>query len=472
MAKGDKYMIPSDITVGTRIRSDLGDLTELAASILEKGIIQPITIDQRNELVAGGRRLAAFKLAMVEAPDNPHIKKGIRVIVYQSDGEVDLREVELMENLHRKEMTWLETLKAVKLVHDLRTEKSPKWAIADTARVISMDRGLVSKRLELMMAIEVIPTLGQLPNEDAARKAYKRKLEDALVERTMKKVKEAQRAEAKSLAQPEVLDGTTSDQSEEPGSEDSDVELAEEDAADDSFFITLAEASYHVGDVFEGLSKVRPSSYHFAEVDPPYAIELNEKKADTASIEHYNEISAAEYPGFLSALAKLVYRSLADDSFCVWWFAFDWSEHVKAALTEAGFKFDILPCIWYKEDSGGQSTAPDTNLARVYEPFYLARKGSPTIRARGRNNVFAFKTVPAARKIHPTQRPTELIQEILSTLVYPGARMVVPFLGSGASIIAGYESGVKMVSGWDLSPELKKRFMADVVLRWKKAGGK
>ena len=50
------------IKVWYRFRKDLGDLQTLAKSIQEIGLLQPIVVNQDNELIAGKRRLEACKL--------------------------------------------------------------------------------------------------------------------------------------------------------------------------------------------------------------------------------------------------------------------------------------------------------------------------------------------------------------------------------------------------------------------------
>ena len=50
------------IKVGDRFRKDLGDIKTLASSIQEIGLLQPIVVNQDNELIAGQRRLEACKL--------------------------------------------------------------------------------------------------------------------------------------------------------------------------------------------------------------------------------------------------------------------------------------------------------------------------------------------------------------------------------------------------------------------------
>lgn len=51
----------ADIAIGDRFRKELGDIAGLADSIKEQGLLQPIGVTDRNELVFGERRLRAFQ---------------------------------------------------------------------------------------------------------------------------------------------------------------------------------------------------------------------------------------------------------------------------------------------------------------------------------------------------------------------------------------------------------------------------
>ena len=52
----------ADIRIGPRHRKAMGDLKGLADSIAADGLLQPIVLTPNHELIAGGRRIAAFKL--------------------------------------------------------------------------------------------------------------------------------------------------------------------------------------------------------------------------------------------------------------------------------------------------------------------------------------------------------------------------------------------------------------------------
>src|SRR5262245_63282944 len=79
-------------------RQVMGDLSELMASIAEKGIIEPIIVRQRGsrfQIIAGERR---YKEA---------VQVGIRAIpiVIREDDDNEIIEIALEENIHRKELT-------------------------------------------------------------------------------------------------------------------------------------------------------------------------------------------------------------------------------------------------------------------------------------------------------------------------------------------------------------------------------
>lgn len=59
----------SDIKVGNRHRKDMGDLTSLADSIKEKGLLQPIGVTEKLELVFGERRRLARKYSSSPTPE-------------------------------------------------------------------------------------------------------------------------------------------------------------------------------------------------------------------------------------------------------------------------------------------------------------------------------------------------------------------------------------------------------------------
>jgi ParB family transcriptional regulator, chromosome partitioning protein len=88
-------------------RQNVGDLTELVASVREKGILEPIIVrrlDSRFQIVAGERRYRAA--VEVGLPEIPCVVKDL--------SDADVMEIALIENLQRKDLTAFEEADGLK----------------------------------------------------------------------------------------------------------------------------------------------------------------------------------------------------------------------------------------------------------------------------------------------------------------------------------------------------------------------
>lgn len=409
------------VKVQARVREDLGDLDELTETVREKGVIQPITVDDRYNLLAGARRLAAAKAAELST---------IPAVIRSSRTKLDAKEIELYENVYRKDFTWAERAKLEAEIHELRTKKDPNWTQRKTAKDLGQSAAVTNRHLQLAKALELVPALANCRTEDEAWQKLSRMRESAIMseltkrKRTLKKVHK------------------------------------------------WADANYLLRDALEDMPTVADGIAAFAEVDPPYAIGLKEKRErtkDKHTLEGYNEISEKDYPSFLRKTAEQVHRILFDHAYCVWWFAPTHYELVKGVLRKVGFIVPEVPAIWYKGQRG-QTNNPDSSLAHSYEAFFPCRKGRAVLAKRGRSNVFPFDPVPPGKKTHPTERPLDLILEIIDTFVFESGSVLVPFLGSGTTLIAAYKRELP-AWGYDLVEDVKNRFLLRVEEEFSEEGG-
>ncbi len=116
-------------------------IDDLAASIAEHGVLQPIIVTKKDDyyqIIAGERRWRASKKAGL---------KTIPAIVRDYD-EKKIREVALIENIQRQDLNAIETAKAIKELmeeHALTQEELAKTlgksrsAIANTLRILNLD---------------------------------------------------------------------------------------------------------------------------------------------------------------------------------------------------------------------------------------------------------------------------------------------------------------------------------------------
>lgn len=101
-----------EIKIKNRVRKDLGDLQSLKESIRLYGLLNPITLNSKYELVAGERRLQAAKQLGWE-------RINANILDANTDRIKEL-EIELEENNQRKEFTDDELMDGYKRLEKLR----------------------------------------------------------------------------------------------------------------------------------------------------------------------------------------------------------------------------------------------------------------------------------------------------------------------------------------------------------------
>ncbi len=100
-----------DIKIKKRVRHDLGNLDALKNSLRTYGLLNPITLNEKYELIAGERRLQAAKqLGWTN----------INAVIMSNISDVEELELELEENNQRKEFTKEELLEGYRRLEKLR----------------------------------------------------------------------------------------------------------------------------------------------------------------------------------------------------------------------------------------------------------------------------------------------------------------------------------------------------------------
>lgn len=420
-----EIILAKDVIVGERFRTEYKDMDELCESIRTHGLIQYPVVDQDNNLVAGGRRFMALqKLGWAEIP----------VVRKRFLTPIKLREMELEENIQRTDFTWQEEVNLKNEILRLKQEihgvkglgrNQPGVSQADVAKMVGDSPSNFSLDVGLAQAMQVIPELADCKTKDDARKKMKQLQEKVIVDELMRRKTEKPH--------------TTSDK------------------------FKIADQSFIIGDAILNLQNHPEYNYSFINCDPPYGIDLNNIKKGNDQVQtvdrDYKEWSSEEYLQFCESVAKECYR-IVDNAFMTFWFGIQWYEPLKEILQNIGWKLDVVPGIWYAKGAA-QTLQPEVLLGKNYEAFFICRKGKPLLNKRGRSNVFEFAKLGAEKKIHPTEKPLDLMTEVIETFCPPHGEVLSPFLGSGVDLMACLKTQRKC-RGFDLNNEVKKRFLLKV----------
>jgi ParB family chromosome partitioning protein len=131
-------------------RQVMGDLSELMASVSEKGIIEPLIVRPyagRFQIIAGERRYhAAVQVGLREVP----------VVIREADDK-EVMELALVENLQRKDLTAFEEAEALQ-----QLAQKCAYTHEDMARKLGRSRTAVTESLSLNNMPEEVRNLCRL----------------------------------------------------------------------------------------------------------------------------------------------------------------------------------------------------------------------------------------------------------------------------------------------------------------------
>ena len=375
----------SEITVGERFRKEFVNIAELAESIKKYGLIEPIVVDEDNHLIAGERRVKAHQLLKLEE---------ISVKRLRGLSPLEKKEVELEENIQRKAFTWQEEINAKSQLHVLKQELRGKaikghntegtWKIKDTAQALGESVGTVSMDIQLARGMKAFPELMKEKSKTTAYKKFK-VLQESVLQNEL----------AKRLKHKGVLDVPD---------------------------IIHADCLNH-------LKTMNANSVDLVLTDPPYGIDIG--SSDTfgkSSLQKTYSDDDFETFDLLDKVFSELNRVLKDDRHAVFFCGIDKFPRVVQLLEKHGFWVHHLPLIWNK--GSGSYASQGTTFTHAYECFVHARKGVRKINGTPKD-IFDIKRVPSNAKIHPSEKPAELIRELISLLSLPGEIVFDGFAGSG-----------------------------------------
>ncbi|MBN2108866.1 MAG: ParB N-terminal domain-containing protein [Deltaproteobacteria bacterium] len=100
-----------EIKIKKRIRKEPGNLEPLMKSMQEYGLMNPVVVNSRLELIAGYRRLESARRLGWE---------NIEATMMATSGELPMLELEIEENVQRSDFSPAELAAALKLLEKLR----------------------------------------------------------------------------------------------------------------------------------------------------------------------------------------------------------------------------------------------------------------------------------------------------------------------------------------------------------------
>jgi site-specific DNA-methyltransferase (adenine-specific) len=402
--KVEEYLVvkPEEIRVHEdlpRLRKDMGKIKDLVESFKKFGQLQPCLVNRNMELIAGGRRW----LACIDA--------GIDVKIVFSDtmDPLQMREMELEENIQRKAFTPAEEILAVQELHRLKQEihgeaicgkENSGWRVEDTAAIIGKSRASVTGDLALAQALEDFPVLGNCKTKSEIKKAVKglQRIADSF--ESLEKYEDAMKGKKEKF-------------------------------------------QLHNIDCIEFMKTLPDGSIDVLFTDPPYGIDIHDIQiglgghtgADVTTTGIKYDDSYENAMDLIGQLAIESFRFVKSNGFAMVFCAITHFNLIKTVFDAVGWNCSQRPIIWIKNESG-QNNAPNKWMSAGYECMLFARRIDSQLVVEGKVDWIQFPNVVPSVRIHQAEKPVPLIKELLSRVAHPGVTVFDPFAGSAATIEA------------------------------------
>ena len=434
-----------------RIRTDLIKINEgrrslnhdkihdIVDSIKELGLINPICITRDHVLVAGNHRLEAYKMLGIDE---------IPFVYFEKQNTLLAELAEIDENLVRYELTTLEegeqlsrrkeiyeelypetkhgsTLKQyqeidrdAKLASRGNTEEDENILsfAEDTAKKTGTSKRTVSRKITIFKRLEKFKD--RLNDLDLAQHELEKlsKVEDETVIEKFILIKE----EDPEISYPDIMKQINYEIKEKKKTEKAE-ELKSQNFEPD--------INIHLGDCLNYINTLQDKSIDCLLTDPPYGENFQMNKYDNElSRKIENDESLEDALILLDDMLSRVKPKLKDNAhlyiFCSWK---NFAEFKEVVSNHFKVKNAL---IWNKELFGMGDLKG--NYADTYEMIIFAGGNREFVKRPGNIITCRFDE----ERLHNTQKPVDLLSELIENSTDAGDLIFDPFLGSGSTAVA------------------------------------
>lgn len=398
-----------DIIVRNRQRSGEAKTfrnKDLRDSIRSKGLLHPIVVRAdagKYHLVVGGRRLAnidwIFEEGLTFLCDTETFAPGeVPALFLHELTGIQLAEAELEENIAREDLPWQDRVRALSLIHEMKSKLNPAQTPTQTAREIESSTGATfSLRTSTVEAVKVARHLND-PMIAYARTSH----------------------EAYSLA------------------------LRKEEAQLRALLVKQRKSlptSIKVieGDAFSILPTLEASTIDLIVADPPYGISAGAGGFRARTVHHHDYQDDPEYARRINQLIITEgFRVTKPRSNLFIFCDLDLWTFLQQGSAAAGWVPFRTPIIWAKSETEGLAPWGGQGFRRTYDLIFYATKGQRGL-ISSPVDILRHPRVGRAERDYAAAKPVGLLRELIACSTMEGELVLDPCCGSGSALVAAKE---------------------------------
>src|SRR3972149_3096572 len=394
----------TDIKVSDRTRTEMGSVGELCTSIQKFGLLNPIIIDQYMNLHCGERRLRAFRELKLEF---------IPCRFIENLSEVEKLEVELDENIRRKELTWTEELFLKEKITRKWQELEPKTTLETIAGRLNMSDDGLKTDLCLAKNCKDNPEL-QTEKEKTAALRKAREIQNIAIRNLVVQASGAVKSVPTTL----------------PNSEQTNLEPSQTPVYTNQY--TKDNITIYNDDCLNILKAIQTESVYCIISDPPYGVDFDGNSDFQNWLSTFRDDHEFVFTTLLPPILTELYRVLKPDGHFYFFYAMIHHQRFLELVKSVGFKPQYVPLIWWK---GAQSGLKE-RYRMDYEPVLFGGKCGGRRLTQPASTVQSYQN--PTNKLHPAEKPVSLLEYYITQSTIEGEVVLDCFAGSGSTILAAF----------------------------------
>ena len=314
----------------------------------------------------------------------------------------------IIDSLNKANLKWLDRIHLVLKLHQLMLEQDSEWTKQKTAELVEKDIESIRSDIDLALKLYARPDIFKIVKSCSRNVAVKIYNQITHREKIEKLISTGKIIENKSLLVNE------------------DAKDALKDIEPNSFHMLLTDPPYGIADIDKPKSNVKYSK------ENKYQATI--KKSDNKTLKHTIQL--------FNEIAPDLFRILKPGSHIYIFSTIELFLELKNILNNSGFEIENRPLIWNKKTEdipfNGYKPAPSYELILFgYKPPRKKRLNKVC------KDIFSFPPVETDDKIHPFQKPEELLIELIELSTKPNEKVLDIFSGSGSTITSALKCNRK-----------------------------
>lgn len=179
------------------------------------------------------------------------------------------------------------------------------------------------------------------------------------------------------------------------------------------------------GDCVRLMRRLDTASIDFILTDPPYLVRYRDRTGRTVANDDNGR--------WLVPAAAEMHRVLKDGAFCLSFYGWNQADRFIAAWRAAGFR--LVGHVVFRKRYASSARF----LEHRHEQAYLLAKGDVRRPTAPLSDVIDW--VYTGNRLHPTQKPVEILTPLITGFCPAGGLVLDPFCGSGSTLAAAQSVG-------------------------------